>query len=244
MRKKYGVSIFLPIYNEEKILAEHTLLIYRAARKLQRPFEIVIVDDTSYDSTYEIAKKLSKKYKEIALVRFENGPSRRENLSVALKRAKYPILLYTDVDLSVGLSYLPELIQKIDDGYDVATGSRYMGVKPKREFYRKVLSKIYNWFIRIFLGSKIKDHQCGFKAMKKEAFDKLAKELGYDKTFIRGWFWDAEFLIRAQNKGYKISEFPVTWYAGKQSSFSIRRELRSVYYIIRFILNGGLHNKD
>ena len=85
-----GVSIFLPVYNEKKILAEHVLLVYKSAKKLKRPFELVIVDDSSNDTTPGIAKKLANKYPEIRHRRFENGPSRRENLAVAMANRNIP----------------------------------------------------------------------------------------------------------------------------------------------------------
>jgi len=231
-----GVSIFLPVYNEEKILTEHVQLVYSAAKKLKRPFELVIVDDGSKDSTPLLAKGLCKKYRGLVHKRFENGPSRRENLMVAMIAAKYPIVLFMDMDLSVDLSHLPALVSKMDKGYDIAIGSRFMGLKPHRGFYRLTISKIYNGIMRNFLGSKVKDHQCGFKAMKKEVLIKLSKDLGYDHKFARGWFWDAELLIRAQKKKYKVTEFPITWDAGKQSSCSVRREVRMVPYILNFLL--------
>lgn len=243
-----GISIFLPVYNEEKILKEHVLLVYDAAKKLKRPFELVIVDDSSKDNTPKIAKLLENKHSEIRHRRFENGPSRRENLAVAMSEAKFPIVIFMDMDLSVDLSYLPNLVLEMDKGFDIVTGSRYMGLKPHREFYRLMLSRAYNRVMRNILGSKVRDHQCGFKAMKKEVLKDLRKELGYDKNFIRGWFWDAELLIRAQRKGYQVMEFPVTWDSGKQSSFTFRREIKMMPYIMRFIFNkpqpGNVNNSS
>jgi len=230
-----GVSIFLPGYNEEKILSEHVSLVYKAAKKLKRPFELVIVDDSSKDSTPLIAKELSKRYKEIFYKRFENGPSKRENLAVAMNNANYPTVVFMDMDLAVDLSYLQNLVNEIDKGNDISTGSRFMGVNPKREPHRLIISWVYNKLWRYIFGSKIKDHQCGFKATKKSVLMDLIQELGYDNKIARGWFWDAEFLIRAQKKGYKVTEFPVTWNAGKQSAVSVKRELPMIPYILKFI---------
>jgi len=237
MKKIQGVSVFLPVYNEEKILAKHVMLVYNAVKKLERPFEIVIVDDNSTDKTSLLADKLSIKYNtEGHSVRhrfFNNGPSRRENLAVAMTEAKYPITVFMDMDLSVNLEYLSNLLLEMDKGYAVAIGSRYMGLKPHREWYRLIISRIYNKLWRKLFRSKVRDHNCGFKAMKKDVLKKVVSDLGYDKQFVRGWFWDAEFLIIAQAYGYKIAEFPVTWDSGKQSSFNVRRELRMITYIFR-----------
>jgi hypothetical protein len=85
--------------------------------------------------------------------------------------------------------------------------------------------------MKIYFHSKIKDHQCGFKAFKKEKLLQLLDEMGYEKT--RGWFWDVELLVRAQRKGYSIDEFPVEWKEGKLSSFNIQRELRMLPYVLK-----------
>jgi len=82
------------------------------------------------------------------------------------------------------------------------------------------------------------DHNCGFKAFKKSIAMKLVKEGGYDGKMVRGWFWDAEILIRAQQKGYKIKQIPVRWIEPKASSFSIKREMRMILYVLR--LKGNL----
>jgi glycosyltransferase involved in cell wall biosynthesis len=233
MKKINGVSVFLPVYNEEKILVRHVMIVYNAVKRLGRPFEIVIVDDSSRDNTPIIADNLSRKYSNIRHRRFEDGPSRRENLGVAMKEARYPIIIFMDMDLSVNLEFIPNLILEIEKGYDIAIGSRYMGLKPHREFYRLMISRMYNKLWRILFHSGIKDHNCGFKAAKKGVLKRVMDELGYDSKHLRGWFWDAEFLITAQMLNYKIAEFPVTWDSGKQSSFNVRRELRMVPYIIR-----------
>ena len=56
-------------------------------------------------------------------------------------------------------------------------------------------------------------------------------DMGYDTQMMRGWFWDAELLLRGQKEGYSIKEFPVFWEAGKQSSFNFGRELRIIRYL-------------
>jgi hypothetical protein len=84
------------------------------------------------------------------------------------------------------------------------------------------------------LRSRILDHQCGFKAFKRDVFHSLAVSAGYDGSHKRGWFWDAEILIRAQREGYKIREVPVRWTAAKKSSFNFTRELKVIPYMLSF----------
>jgi len=229
---KEGISLFVPAYNEEKIIKENILTLYNILNNIATRFEIIIVNDNSKDKTRQIANELTKMHKNIILLNFTNGPSRRENLGEAFRRAKYNTIMFCDLDLATDINSIPELLNHIKNGADISTGSRYLTHKPNREKSRLVISKSYNWFMQKYFESKLKDHQCGFKAFKKETLSPLLDELDYDSTFCRGWFWDAELLIRAQKKGYKIIEFPVIWNSGKQSSFSIKRELRMLRYIL------------
>ncbi len=227
------LSVFIPCYNEEQRLEKNILLIYHALLLLKKPFELVIVDDGSTDATAVIAKKLIEKHKEIKHLYFSNGPSRRENLGKAFYSAKGDIIAFMDLDLSADLAALPRLISSIEQGNDIAIGSRYKGVRAKREFGRKIISVVYNWFMRVYFGSTLADHQCGFKAFRKEKLLVLLYAMGYDETFVRGWFWDVELLVRAQKLGYTIDEFSVAWNFGKQSSFNFRRELKMLPYVLR-----------
>ncbi len=227
------LSVFVPCYNEEQRLEKNILLIYHALLALKKPFELVIVDDGSTDATSALAKKLIEKHKEIVYQYYSNGPSRRENLGKAFYTAKNEIIVFMDLDLSADLAALPQLISSIGQGNDIAIGSRYKGVRAKREFGRKIISVVYNWFMRMYFGSVLSDHQCGFKAFRKERLLPILDLMDYDATFVRGWFWDVELLVRAQKLGYKIDEFSVAWSFGKQSSFNFRRELKMLPYVLK-----------
>ncbi len=226
-----AVSLFVPCYNEEQRLEKNILLIYDACVSLHCTFELVIVDDNSHDRTQEIGMALADKYTFLSYLRYNTGPSRRENLAKAMQTAHSDIVVFMDLDLSVPLSHLPELVARVKNS-DIAIGSRYKGQVAKRTFVRKVISSAYNAFMRLYFHSSIHDHQCGFKAFKKQQLLLLLDEMGYDDRFIRGWFWDVELLLRAQRKKYTIDEFSVAWTFGKKSSFEFGRELKMLPYVL------------
>lgn len=230
------LSMFIPCYNEEEILQKNTNLIYNKLKEVSNSFELVIVDDSSNDKTPEIAKDLVRELEKdlenkVRYIRYDNGPSRRENLAEAFKTAKGEIIAFIDIDLAVDLFYLKQLIDNIRNRADISIGSRYLGIKPKRKITRKIISILYNGFMRLYFKSKIRDHQCGFKAFKKDILFNLLTDMGYDHTFKRGWFWDVEILVRAQKKGFKIREFPVKWVRRGKSSFNLSKELKIISYI-------------
>jgi hypothetical protein len=109
------------------------------------------------------------------------------------------------------MQHLPELIEAIREGADIATGSRLMpGSDTVRTGGREIASRSYNFLVRIFLGSRIYDHQCGFKAFNKEHILPVLSAIRSSH-----WFWDTEMLVRSQRNGARVREFPVRWRAGK-----------------------------
>jgi hypothetical protein len=82
----------------------------------------------------------------------------------------------------------------------------------ERSGMRNMASKTYNFMVRVVLGSKVKDHQCGFKAFRREPLMRLLDEVGANH-----WFWDTEILVRAYRMGYRIKEIPVLWKSGRDT---------------------------
>ena len=232
--RNYAVSILLPVYNFDPFhLKNNVKIIQDFARATYQKSEILIIDDTNNEET-RMAIRDVLGLGDIRTVRYENGPSRRENLAASFKEARYGIPCFMDIDLATKLEQLTELTDKIYQGYDVAIGSRNLGVRPEREYFRFIISKIYNFGLRILFGSQVHDHTCGFKAFKKSSILRIVEEMGYDTTATRGWFWDAEMIIRATHHHFRIAEMPVEWKADKESTFSFKREVKIILYMIPF----------
>ena len=73
--------------------------------------------------------------------------------------------------------------------------------------------------VRTVLGSKVEDHQCGFKAFQREPLLQLLDEVGANH-----WFWDTEILVRAHRKGYRIKEIPVSWLGGRETKVRLFKD--------------------
>jgi len=220
------VSVVLPAYNEANRIETAVKKTAEVLNDIGCDYEIIIAEDGSTDGTDRIAKKLvNEKIKHLhSDVRLGRGRA----LMNAFENAKGNIVVAMDVDLATNIKHLKELIDAIKNGYDIAVGSRLLKEsKAKRSFERKLYSVIYNLLVRVFLGSKIKDHQCGFKAFKREVVIALSKE-----TKDNHWFWDTEILVLAQKKGYKIKEIPVEWEEGEDTK--VKRT--DVFYMFFSIL--------
>lgn len=229
------ISVFVPVFNEEKILESRVRIIEHAIKKLSIDYEIFIVNDASTDKTRIIAEEMARAGNKIRALACEIGPTRRENLAQSFKKASGGVVIFLDIDVIASLRALPDLLEGINSGYDIVLGSRYLpGSRIKRKPWRLVVSFLSNWFLRLVLGTGMRDHLCGFKAFKREVVLRLVNEMGYDETLKRGIFWDTELLARAKNHGYKIKEIPVWWKERRESRLYFRREIRALLYILKF----------
>ncbi len=212
----------LPAYNEAAKIEKTVLVTAETLSKVTDRFEIIIAEDGSTDGTDRIASMLSKKYAYVIHLHSDERQGRGKALNRAFKAASGEVLCYIDVDLATDMKYLDKLVRAISvDGYDFATGSRIMPESDaKRPFKREFASRGYNHLVRLFLRSKLYDHQCGFKAFRRKALFEIL-----DEVENQHWFWDTELLVRAQHKGYRVLEFPVYWRHGGSSKVNLVKDV-------------------
>ena len=201
------VDVVIPVYNEEHVLAQSVATLRDFLKdNLDKQWKIIIADNASTDRTWEVAQGLDKEYPEVTAVHIDQKGRGRALRKVWLE-SDSDIVSYMDVDLSTGLDAFPKIIQAIEDGYGVSTGSRLIGKSNvKRSFKRELTSRGYNFIIRALFFTKWHDAQCGFKAVSRKAVDELVPLVQN-----QDWFFDTELLILAGMKGYKIKEVPVIW---------------------------------
>ncbi|MDD3244602.1 MAG: glycosyltransferase [Candidatus ainarchaeum sp.] len=209
----------MPVYNEEKILEKNIL---RLKEFLDLNFKylylIEIVDNASTDRTPEISKKLSKLKNINYLQLKEKGKGLAIKASWKTPPKDITILSFMDCDLATDLKQFPELIDSIIiDNYDLSIGSRYeKNSKTKRSIKRWIISRCYNVLLRVFLNIKVKDTQCGFKAIKKNKYDLIKNKIEDNKFFI-----DTEIIYYSSKNKYKIKSIPVKWKESKTTTVNI-----------------------
>jgi glycosyltransferase AglD len=224
------ISVFIPAYNEGRIIEDSVRRVIDALGGLD--FELFVVDDGSTDDTPALASKLSALDGRVRLVRYDGGPSRRENLARSFSLARGDVIAFIDADLSAGPEYLPVMVGRLAD-WDIVVGSRSIsGSEAVRRVWRLVFSRVAGAFTRVWLGSRISDHQCGLKVFKRDVILKLAGEAGFDSSGWRGFGWDTEVLVRAQRRGYRVLEMPVRWEESQRSSVTVFRDWRVVPYML------------
>jgi glycosyltransferase involved in cell wall biosynthesis len=201
------LSVILPVYNEHDRLGTCVDTLSEYLDRTFGDYEIIIAEDDSPDGSYEVAKAIAAGHKSVAVLHNDRRLGRGASLSRAIMASKGDRIIYMDVDLATNLGHIKPLVDHIEQGAAIATGSRLMkGSKVTRPMARDVPSRAYNLLVRILFGSKIYDHQCGFKAFDRKA---VIEMLGFPED--EHWFWDTELLVYAQRSGYRVDEMPVVW---------------------------------
>jgi glycosyltransferase involved in cell wall biosynthesis len=215
------VSVVLPAYNEVDYLQQAVKKTIQSLNLFTQSYEVIIAEDGSTDGTAERAEELSQQNPHVRHIHREKRLGRGTALNNAFKQSNSEILVYMDLDLATDLKYLKPLVEAITiEGYDFSTGSRMLPEsKAERTFSRSLSSKTYNFLVRHMLGSKLRDHQCGFKAFKSEPLMQII-----DKVQATHWFWDTELLVRAQITGYKVKEIGVEWKSGKTTKVNLFKD--------------------
>ncbi|WP_230972273.1 flippase-like domain-containing protein [Archaeoglobus neptunius] len=231
------VSIVLPAYNEAGRLKQTVERVQKAAEETGYDYEIIIAEDGSEDGTDAIAREIAESNPKVIHLHSDERLGRGKALMNAFEKAEGDIVVYMDVDLATDLRHLKEIVDAIArEGYDLATGSRLMkSSDTDRPAKREIASRGYNFLVRLFLGSKIRDHQCGFKAFKKSVVMEIGKRVRDNH-----WFWDTEVLVLAQKMGYRVKEIPVRWRHGGETKVEFGRD---VTYMFSQILRMWLDEK-
>ena len=219
--KPVQISVVLPAYNEVNYLNPAVEKTIKALKEFTDSYEIIVAEDGSSDGTAQLAEELAQNTPGVRHIHRDKRLGRGTALNNAFKQSQGKILVYMDLDLATSLSFLKPLVEAITvEGYDFSTGSRMLPEsKAERTFSRSLSSKTYNFIVRHVLGSKLKDHQCGFKAFRREPLLELL-----DKVEATHWFWDTEILVRAHRQGFKIKEIAVEWKSGSGTKVSLLKD--------------------
>lgn len=202
-------SIIIPAYNESQRIAASLDKIIAYTTEQHWMTEILVVNDGSRDNTAEIVREYAKSHPQVRLI--ENLGNRGKGYTVrnGMSQATGEILLFTDADLSSPIHESRKLFAAIQAGADVAIGSRWLQAELQSErqpFHRQVFGRIFNLLLRMILGLKYKDTQCGFKAFTRKAAQTL-----FPRQRIERWGFDPELLFLSLKYGLNITEVPVEW---------------------------------
>lgn len=166
------ISIIIPVYNEEDSIELLVDKINSVGKEMEsNTLEIILVDDGSTDKTKSIIKNLINNSSNIILISLVRNYGQTAALTAGIDRADGEIIVTMDADLQNDPSDIPNLIEKLDEGYDVVNGWR----KDRNDNYfsRILPSKLANWIISKISGVKLHDYGCTLKVYRKEILEDI-----------------------------------------------------------------------
>ncbi len=223
------VSVVIPLLNEEVSLPELTEKIVEQFQLLDKECEIIFIDDGSTDTSFDVLLQLKKKYALIRIIQFRKNFGKSAALSEGFKKAEGEIVITMDADLQDDPAEIPNLIAKLNDGFDLVSGWK----KERHDPLGKTIpSKLFNFTTRKLTGIKIHDFNCGLKAYRKDVI-KAIPVYGELHRYLP---------VLAHWQGFKVGEIVVKHHARKYgvSKFGIRRvfsgffDLLTVLFITRY----------
>ncbi len=209
------ISVVVPIMNEEKNLEELYRRMRDMLRKDGRDYEVIIVNDGSTDGSYEILRSFPKRDPHFKIINFNRNFGQQAAVTAGFEEATGEYVVVCDGDLQLDPYDIPNLLAKLDEGYDVVCGDRQQ--RPESFWGRRLPSRIANKVLSSILGVEYNDIGCGLQAFRKKYLkgpDQYNPMYGHAAIFS---VW----------RGGKFTEVPI--------SFNPRKHGRTKYDWLRLI---------
>src|SRR5712691_11737306 len=165
------LSVLIPVKDERENVAP----LHRQLRDALEPgarangwldYEILFVDDGSSDGTFSVLKDLAENDRRVKVVRLKRNYGQTAALQAGIDHARGEIIVTMDGDLQHDPRDIPDLVAKLDEGYDAVLGERLL--RQDHFWIRKVPSWCGNWLIRKVTGVPFRDFGCTMRAMRRD----------------------------------------------------------------------------
>ena len=227
-----NISLVIPLYNEEESLPELVSWIKKVMTENNFSYEVILIDDGSSDSSWDVVNKLSVENSNIKGVQFRRNYGKSAALNVGFELAIGDVVITMDADLQDSPDEIPALYKMImDDGFDLVSGWKKKRFDPV--LTKNIPSKFYNWSVRRMSGIYLHDFNCGLKAYKNRVVKSievygdmhrfipvLAKWAGFKKI--------GEKVVQHQERKFGVTKF------GIERFIRGPLDLLSVTFITRF----------
>ena len=205
-----SLSVVVPCFNEERriITTLERLVAFFASRG--EPWEIIAVDDGSLDGTTRVIDARFGAEPRVRTLRYPKNHGKGWALCEGFRATTGDVVLFADADLSTPIEELPRFLAYLDAGDDVVVGSRVASlaqVVASQPLRRQLTGLVFRGLVRLLGLTSVRDTQCGFKVMRREAVAPLLERV----TTIRFAF-DVELLALAERAGLRVVELPVEWH--------------------------------
>ena len=215
-------SIVIPAYNERARIIATLESVIRTVRAEGWNAEVIVVNDGSTDETVDLVLEFAKKAPEVRLMQNPRNSGKGYSVRSGVLHAQGEIVMFTDADLSAPIDEASRLFEAIEQGADIAIGSRWLETSRqthRQPLYRQFFGRCFNALTRMVMRLPYADTQCGFKA-----FTRSAAQTVFQLQTIERWGFDPEILFIARKRGFRVREVPVSWAHDARTRISYLRD--------------------
>ncbi len=224
------VSVIAPVYNEEESVDALCEALHTALQKLDRTYEIVLVDDGSKDTTWDKLCANADRYPHLHVLRLRRNFGQTAAMSAGFHAAEGNVVITMDADMQNDPEDIPKLLEKFDAGADVVSGWR----KDRKDPFlnRRLPSILANGLISKITGVYLHDYGCTLKAYRREVVDRLHLygEMHRFIPALASWI-GAEVVEVPVN--HRARQFGTSKY-GISRTFRVILDLMTVKFLLRY----------
>ncbi len=216
-----NISILIPVLNEAEsleILLQQIQSIHWATPD-DKPVsvEVIFIDDGSRDQSWDVMRHLACNHSRVHAIRFRKNFGKAAAMQAGIERSQGDLIVTIDADLQDDPAEIPQLLKKLNEGYDLVSGWKTNRQDP---LSKRLPSWVFNRLVSQLTGVQLHDHNCGLKIYRREVFDeiRLYAEL---HRFVP---------VLAASRGFRIAELPVNHRARKfgQSKYGSKRLIKGL----------------
>jgi glycosyltransferase involved in cell wall biosynthesis len=225
-----NLSLITPVYNEEENLPLLFEAVYKTMSALQHSWEIVFVDDGSRDGSLAVLQEFAQKDpSHVRVVSFRRNFGQTAAIAAGIDYAKGDIIVLLDADLQNDPADIPDMLAKLDEGYDLVSGWRKH--RKDNALTRNLPSNIANWLISRVTGVYLHDYGCTLKAYRRPVLEGF-RLYGEMHRFIP---------VFANSVGARITEMPVHHHARKfgKTKYGLERTVKVILdlFTVKFLVS-------
>ncbi|HUM16201.1 MAG TPA: dolichyl-phosphate beta-glucosyltransferase [Candidatus Nitrosotalea sp.] len=215
-------SVVIPAYDEALRLPGYLKDIQAYFEGRDEPYEVVVVDDGSRDSTADRVREVAAGRAAVTVHALPENRGKGHAVRVGMARATGALRLMADADGATPIAEVARLEAAVEAGADLAVGSRVLpapGVSRQVRTHRKLSGHVFNFLVRRLGVGGVVDTQCGFKLFRGPVAAALFPQVTTD-----GFGFDVELLMLAERHGYRVAEVPVNWADQPGSKVGVLRD--------------------
>ena len=216
------LSVVVPAYNEEQRLPRTLARLNEYYESQSYSYEVIVVSDGSNDNTASLVTEFAQTHPAFRVIDYKPNHGKGYAVRTGILAAQGELILFCDADLATPQEETEKLLPRIEQGADVAIGSRPLresNLEKHQPLYRELFGRLANKLIQILAVSGIQDTQCGFKLFTNKA----AKDI-FSRCKLDEFGFDFECLMVARDLGYRIDEVPIRWLDQEGSKVVLMRD--------------------